>query len=92
MDRARLDRLEIADLVDRAVNGDGGLLFQVLAFRLDLEVFFVLWLIGVLVVAEMVDATTVQPRQIRYLKYFIAVQIVIFGAIVAEKVLEILSS
>ena len=68
------------------------LLFQVLAFRLDLEVFFVLWLIGVLVVAEMVDATTVQPRQIRYLKYFIAVQVVIFGAIVAEKVLEILSS
>jgi hypothetical protein len=68
------------------------ILFQVLAFRLDLEVFFVLWLIGVLVVAEMVDATTVQPRQIRYLKYFIAVQVVIFGAIVAEKVLEILNS
>lgn len=68
------------------------LLFQVLAFRLDLEVFFVLWLIGLLVVAEMIDTSAVQPRNIRYLKYFIAVQVVIFGAIVAEKVLEILNS
>ncbi len=68
------------------------LLFQVLAFRLDLEVFFVLWLIGVLVVAELVDSTTVQPRHIRHLKYFIAVQVCIFGAIVAQKVLEILNA
>lgn len=66
-------------------------IFMVLSYQVNLEIFFVLWLIALLVVAELISDTTVQPRSVRYLKYFIAVQVVIFGVIVATKVLEILS-
>jgi hypothetical protein len=65
--------------------------FMLLAGRVDLEIFFVLWLIGILVVVELIDTRFVQPRQLRYMKFMIAVGIVLFGGIVAQKVLEILS-
>jgi hypothetical protein len=62
-----------------------------LSYQIDLEIFFVLWLIALLVVAELIGDTTVQPRALQYLKYFIALQVVIFGIIVARKVMEILN-
>ena len=65
--------------------------FMLLAGRVDLEIFFVLWLIGTLVVVELTDTRFVQPRPLRYMKFMIAAGIVLFGAIVAQKVLEILS-
>ena len=67
------------------------ILFMVLSYQVNLEIFFVLWLIALLVVIELVSDTTVQPQNIRYLKYFVAVQVVLFGMIVAKKVLEILA-
>jgi hypothetical protein len=65
--------------------------FMLLAERVDLEIFFVLWLIGILVIVELIDTRFSQPRHLRYMKYLIAIGIVIFGWIVAQKVLEILS-
>lgn len=67
------------------------ILFMLLAYQVSLEIFFVLWLIALLIVAELVDTTTVQPQATRFLKYCIAVQVIVFGAIVARKVMEILS-
>ena len=67
------------------------ILFMVLSYQINLEIFFVLWLIGLLIVTEMISDSTVQPLTIKYLKYFIAIQVVIFGMIVADKVLEILN-
>ncbi len=65
--------------------------FMVLSYQINLEIFFVLWLIALLVVIELISGTTVQPQTIRCLKYFVAVQVIIFGMIVAKKVLEILA-
>jgi hypothetical protein len=65
--------------------------FMLLSRRVDLEIFFVLWLIGILVIVELIDTRFSQPPYLRYMKYMIAVGIVIFGGIVAQKVMEILS-
>jgi len=63
---------------------------MLLAYRIDLEIFFVLWLIGLLVIVELMDTRFTLPPYLRYIKYIVAVGIVIFGAIVTQKVLEIL--
>jgi hypothetical protein len=65
-------------------------LFMVLAFRIDLEIFFVLWLIGLLVIVELSDTRFSLPPYLRYIKYIVAAGIVIFGTIVVRKVMEIL--
>jgi hypothetical protein len=65
--------------------------FIILSGRVDLEIFFVLWLIGILVIVELIDTRFSQARYLQYMKYLIAIGIVIFGGIVAQKVLEILN-
>ena len=65
-------------------------IFMLLAYRIDLEIFFVLWLIGLLVIIELMDTRFSLPPYMRYLKYVIAAGILLFGVIVAQKVLEIL--
>ncbi len=65
--------------------------FMLLASRIDLEIFFVLWLIGLLVIVELMDTRFSLPGYLRYIKYLVAAGIVIFGGIVAQKVLEILA-
>ena len=65
--------------------------FMLLAHRVDLEIFFVLWLIGILVIVELVDTRFSLPSHLRYIKYLVAAGIVLFGGIVTQKVLEILA-
>jgi len=65
-------------------------IFMLLASRIDIEIFFVLWLIGILVVVELMDTRFSLPPYLRYIKYLIAAGIVLFGGIVTLKVLEIL--
>jgi hypothetical protein len=65
--------------------------FMILASRVDLQIFFVLWLIGILVIIELADTRFTLPSWLRYVKYTIAAGIVLFGGIVTEKVLEILT-
>ncbi len=65
--------------------------FMLLAQQVDLEIFFVLWLIGILVIVELMDTRFSLPSYLRYIKYLVAAGIVLFGGIVAQKVLEILS-
>lgn len=66
-------------------------IFMLLARTIDLEIFFVLWLIGMLVIVELLDAGSVRPAYLRSLKYVIAAGVIIFGLIVAEKIVEILA-
>jgi hypothetical protein len=66
-------------------------IFMLLARRIDLEIFFVLWLIGLLVIVELMDTRFSLPPYMRYLKYVIAAGILLFGGIVTGKVLEILN-
>jgi hypothetical protein len=65
--------------------------FMLLAQRVDLEIFFVLWLIGILVIVELMDTRFSLPSYLRYIKYLVAAGIVLFGGIVVQKVLEILA-
>jgi hypothetical protein len=65
--------------------------FMLLRQTFDLEIFFVLSMIGLLVVVALINTTTVQPRYIRRLKYAIAAAFLIFGYIVANRIVEILT-
>ena len=66
-------------------------IFMFLARSIDLEIFFVLWLIGMLVIVELMDTKFSLPLYMRYLKYIVAAGIVLFGWIVIQKILEILN-
>lgn len=65
--------------------------FMVLARTLDLEIFFVLWLIGILIIVELVSDHAATPRYLGALKMVIAAGVILFGVIVARKILEILA-
>jgi hypothetical protein len=56
----------------------------------DLEIFFVLFLIGVLVIVYFMESNFVQPNYVRYLRVLITLGIVIFSAIVAQKIMNLL--
>jgi type IV secretory pathway TrbL component len=68
------------------------LFFMILAQTLNIEIFFVLWLLGLLIIVEFIGPSYVRPRYFRYLKYLITAGIIVFGAIVAQKAMEILNS
>lgn len=65
--------------------------FMLLNRALDLEVSFVLWLIGLLAVTVLIDTPFVQPRHLKRVKVVIAAGIIVFGYIVLMKILEILA-
>ena len=66
--------------------------FMILAESPDLEILFVLTLIGMLVIAELADPVHIRPQFLGRFRYIIAAGVLLFGAIVAHKVLEILGS
>ena len=57
---------------------------------LSLELFFVVSLVGFLVVVQLTAPFNVTPRWRRRLKWFIAVGLLVFGYIVVKRILEIL--
>lgn len=67
------------------------LFFMILAQKLNIEIFFILWLLGLLVIVEFIRPSYVRPTYFRYLKYLITAGIVVFGVIVVQKVMEILN-
>ncbi len=60
--------------------------------RFDLHIFFVLSFFGILVIAELMQYRYIRPGYQRTLNFIIGAGIVIFGAIVVQKILEILLS
>lgn len=66
-------------------------IFMLLATWIDLEIFFVLWLIGLLIIVELMNTRFSLPPYMKYLKFIVAAGILLFGVIVAMKVLEILN-
>ena len=65
-------------------------IFMLVASMVNFEIFFVLSLIVLVIIVELIAPKYIQPRYMRYNRYIIAVGIVIFAVIVAEKVLGIL--
>ena len=66
--------------------------FMILGRSLSLEIFFVLWLIGLFVIVELIGPSFVRPSYLRYLTYLVAAGVIGFAVIVAQKVMEILSA
>lgn len=58
--------------------------------RFDLIEFFVLGLIGILVIVELIQPNYVRPGYLRSMRYLIAAGIVIFGVIVIQVAMETL--
>ena len=65
-------------------------ILMLLAHWVDIAVFFVLSLLGFLIIIQLIQPRYVQARYIEYIRYLIAGSLVIFGVIVAMKVLKIL--
>ena len=58
--------------------------------RFDLIEFFVLGLIGILVIVELIQPNYVRPGYLRYMRYLIAAGIGIFGVLVIQVAMETL--
>ena len=68
----------------------GAILALALLNALSLELFFVVSLIGFLVVVELTAPFAVTPRWRRRLKWLIGLGLVVFGYIVVRRILAIL--
>jgi len=58
--------------------------------RIDLALFFVLGLIGFIVIVELMEPRFVKPAYLWYIRFLIAVALLVVAAIVAQKVLDII--
>ena len=67
------------------------IVFMLFRQTFDLDIFFVLAVIGLFVVVVMIDTSSVQPMYMRRMKYVVATAILIFGYIVANRIVEILA-
>lgn len=65
-------------------------LFLVLMKSVDLMEFLVLVSIGFFLLTEMLDTPSVRPSHVLYLKYLAAAGLVIFGAVIIDKVARVL--
>ncbi len=66
-------------------------LCMLLIQQFDLELFFVLCLLGIFVIVQLMQSNYVQPGYQRYIRYLTAAGIVMFSILVAQKVIEILA-
>lgn len=64
--------------------------FMFLAGSFDIEVLFVLWLIGILIIAELIDTRYVRPGYVRMIMIIAGAGTILFGIIVLRKVWVIL--
>lgn len=65
--------------------------FMLLNRTLDLQIYFVLALIGLLAVVMLIDTPIAQPGYMKRMKYVIAAGVAVFGYIVVMKVMEIIA-
>jgi hypothetical protein len=64
-------------------------IFMLLTMSINLEIFFVLSLIGFLIIAELVTLKFIQPGYLRYIQDILTAGIAIFVLIILKKVMEI---
>lgn len=67
------------------------IVFMSLSYVVDLEILFVLWLIGLLVIVELADSMNIRPQYMKSVKIVVAIGVFVFATIVALKVMEILA-
>ena len=64
---------------------------MLITLRISFEIFFVLSLIGFLVIVQLISPKYTRPGYLRNVQYVIAVATVIFLLVVSGKILEILA-
>ncbi len=64
--------------------------FMILAREIDIEIFFALVLIGMIVVSELSDFVYIRPRYLRRLRHVVAVGVIVFLVIIINKFVEII--
>jgi hypothetical protein len=65
-------------------------ILMLLTKSVSLEIFFVLSLIGFLIIAELIKLKYIRPGYLRYIQDILTVGIAIFVLIIVKKVMEIL--
>lgn len=65
-------------------------LLMLLGERFDLGLFFVLGFIGFLVIVELMEPYYIKPGYVVRIRFLIAIGIVLFGAVIMQKLLELL--
>lgn len=63
---------------------------MILVRLINIEIFFVLWLIGALIITEFVSLSTLRPRWRTYQMTLLATGVAVFGIIILKKVLDII--
>lgn len=63
--------------------------FMILLKQVNFEIFFILFLLGILIIMQFVETKFVQPRYLLYIRIIIVMGIVIFSLIVVQKIMEI---
>jgi hypothetical protein len=63
--------------------------FMFLTQQVDPGIFFVLSLIGIVGIMQLIQSHYVQPGYLHYIRYVIMIGLIIFGVIVALKILDI---
>ena len=63
---------------------------MILARLINIEIFFVLWLICALIITEFVSLSTLRPRWRTYQMTLLATGVAVFGIIILKKVLDII--
>lgn len=66
--------------------------FMLLSRIIDLEIAYVLWLIGMLITIELMNTRYGRPRYVYYITGIVGGGILIFAAIVIQKILVILTT
>jgi hypothetical protein len=64
--------------------------FMLFSQTFDIATFFILSFIGFLIIVELIKPKYIRPSYLRYIQYILAAGIVIFGTILALKVMQIL--
>jgi hypothetical protein len=65
-------------------------IFMLLSKSVNLEIFFVLSLIGFLIIAELISPKYIRPGYLRYIQDILTAGIAIFVLIALKKVMELL--
>jgi hypothetical protein len=68
------------------------MLFMILIENINLEIFFILWLFGFIIILKLIDTPFSEPNYITRLKKVVVVGIFIFSLLMAKKVMEIMGS
>jgi hypothetical protein len=66
-------------------------IFMLLTKSVSLEIFFVLSLIGFLIIVELITPKYIRPGYLRYIQDILTIGIAIFVVVVAKIVIEILA-